>query len=324
MGLALSLVRSTPYTMSKYQSRRMEDAVARVLTQTTPDVVMVEGIHLAPYARWARQRGYPTVMRVQNVETTIWQRLALYGHSLQRMYARLQLPKVQPYEVEALRIPDVVIALSPVDAQALRVLAPAACIQTCSPGVDTSHYAPAGVSQEGIVASVCSLDWLPNADGVRWLVREVFPLVQQGHAGVRLWLVGRRPPTDIQALAGDVIAVKGDVPDERPDVAQATVIVVPLRMGSGVRMRILTAMAMGKAIVTTPVGAEGLPVRDGEHLLIREDAPSFARAVLALLQDGTERRRLGEAARRLVQEHFTWDQAAANLEAVFTEVMTKR
>ena len=160
------------------------------------------------------------------------------------------------------------------------------------------------------------MDWLPNEDAMLFFCREVLPIVRAEEADVTLTIVGRAPTPAVRKLAGEHpgVRVTGRVADVRPYMRDAAVYVVPLRIGGGTRLKIFEAMAMGKAVVSTSIGAEGLPVRDGEHLVIAEEPQAFAAAVVRLMRNLDARRALEDAAHHLVAEHYDWSAVAGELE----------
>ena len=157
-----------------------------------------------------------------------------------------------------------------------------------------------------------SMDWLPNEDAIRYFTREIMPLVRREVPGATLSVVGRNPYPGLVEMAKNdpSLEVTGRVDDVRPYMERAAVYVVPIRVGGGTRLKIYEAMAMGKPVVSTTVGAEGLPVRDGEHVLLRDTPESFAAAVARLLRDETEGRTLGERGARFMRERFGWASVA--------------
>jgi len=185
-------------------------------------------------------------------------------------------------------------------------------------------YVPTGVDLEYFSARrprprdsrelvfVGSMDWMPNEEGIRWFASDIFGAVQERIAGARLILVGRAPSPAIRALAArnPAIEVTGTVADVRPYLQRAAVCVVPLRVGGGTRLKIYEAMAMGIPVVSTTIGAEGLPLRNGEHLLIADTADDQATAICTLLTDRAMADRLAANALRHVQEHCSWDAVA--------------
>jgi glycosyltransferase involved in cell wall biosynthesis len=167
-----------------------------------------------------------------------------------------------------------------------------------------------------------SMDWLPNEDAMTFFGREVLPLIRAKEPEVTLRIVGRAPTPPVVRL-GRVpgVHVTGRVDDVRPFMQDAAVYVVPLRIGGGTRLKIFEAMAMGKAVVSTRVGAEGLPVVNERHLILADDPHEFASAVVRLLRDVNARRALESAARALVVAHYDWEGVARSLDAALMRVV---
>jgi glycosyltransferase involved in cell wall biosynthesis len=166
-----------------------------------------------------------------------------------------------------------------------------------------------------------ALNYFPNEDGVLWLLREVWPLVERSSPAARLKIVGQHPTSGILALRGPRIEIAGKVDDLRPHLASASVCIAPLRIGGGTRFKIVEAMAMSKPVVSTSLGAEGLDVEPGRHLLIGDDAASFAAAVSRVLADPELGAGLGRNGRALVEARYSWDWAARSLEALYRQVL---
>ncbi len=177
-------------------------------------------------------------------------------------------------------------------------------------------------TQPGRILFFGSLDWYPNLDALDYLLKEIMPPIAQRLPSVKLQVVGKAPPQGLaMRLAGGAgVEFVGEVPDVRPYLAQAAVVVVPLRIGGGSRIKILEALAMGKAVVSTSIGAEGLAVSDGIHLLLADTPAEFASRTVELLTSPQECRRLGENGRRLVVERYSWDRAAEALESAWEQV----
>jgi glycosyltransferase involved in cell wall biosynthesis len=167
------------------------------------------------------------------------------------------------------------------------------------------------------------MDWLPNADAMTFFCQDILPRIRLREPHARLTIVGREPTRGVRDLAGQHVRVTGRVEDVRPFIAEAGVYVVPLRIGGGTRLKIFEAMAMGKAVVSTTIGAEGLPVVYGQHLIIADEPQAFADAVVRLLHDTSERQRLGRCARELVTSRFDWSVVAEELEAALLAAATR-
>ncbi len=198
-------------------------------------------------------------------------------------------------------------------------------VRTIDTGVDVDYFRPTSdpvVSDR--VLFLGSMDWLPNQDGVEYFVREVWPLIRRARPGATFQVVGRNPPPPIRAL-GDVLGVEviGTVLDVRPYLAEAAAVVVPLRIGGGTRLKIFEAMAAGKAVVSSTVGCEGLPVTPGRHLLVEDDPGAFAAAVTRLLASPNERAGLENAARRLVAEQYGSEQVARQFDQICRDVVAE-
>jgi glycosyltransferase involved in cell wall biosynthesis len=159
------------------------------------------------------------------------------------------------------------------------------------------------------------MDWMPNEDGVRWFANEVLPLLRQRRPAVKFTVVGRDPNPDLRALGRALgIGVTGTVPDVRPYLARAGVVVVPLRIGGGTRLKIFEAMSMSKAVVSTTVGAEGLALEDGAHLRLADEPGTFAAAIDEVLGDRNTARRLGRQAAEFVRARFSWEASGEAFE----------
>jgi glycosyltransferase involved in cell wall biosynthesis len=166
------------------------------------------------------------------------------------------------------------------------------------------------------------MDWSPNEDAVRFFVHEILPRIRQAVPDATLTVVGRNPSPGLVALAAREpgVTVTGRVEDVRPYMDRAALYVVPIRIGGGTRLKIFEAMAMGLPVVSTRVGAEGLPVRDGRDVVLADAPAAFASAAIRLLTDETRARTLGQAGCRTVRERYGWDRAAADFAAICERV----
>jgi len=263
----------------------------------------------------------PSILFTHNVEAEIWRRHAENAaQPLSRMLYRQQWRRMLRFEGRTLARFDRLLAVSDADEQTFRrlygheTLAP---IDVVATGVDTSFFTPTpdAFVRPKHLAFVGSMDWMPNEDGVLFFCREVLPRVRQSEPDVTLSIVGRAPTPAVKRLAQESgIEVTGTVDDVRAYLGQACATIVPLRVGGGTRLKIFEAMAAGKAVISTTIGAEGLPTESGRHLLIADDAEAFAAAVVRIVREPELRRRLEREARTLVTRHYDWSVAAGQLE----------
>ncbi len=216
-------------------------------------------------------------------------------------------------ERKYLRTADHVLAVSQTDRDFFCGTVAADKLTVIPTGVDIEYFQPFGDEEENTLVFTGSMDWLPNEDGIFYFVQEVLPKIVQEISTVKLQVVGRKPSPRLQTLATEhpnQVHLTGWVDDIRPYLGRSAVCIVPLRIGSGTRLKIFEAMAMGKAVVSTTIGAEGLPVRHGAELLLADSPEEFAQSVMMLLRDAAARRNLGYAARELVQSKYSWASVA--------------
>lgn len=312
-ALAANLFSPHPYAVVRWRSAALEARLRQIVAAGDVDVVVCD--FLAPTLNVPRDLGVPVVLFQHNVEAMIWQRHAeVAGNPLARRYMATQWRRMRALEASECRRYTKVIAVSDADAEVFEreygVVDPVA-VPT---GVDTEYFRPAdpALRRPGAMCFIGSMDWLPNEDGVGWFCDAVLPRIREAMPGASLAVVGRNPSARVRALHDPArgVTVTGSVPDVRPHIASASLCVVPLRIGGGTRLKIFEGMAMALPTVSTAVGAEGLPVTDGVHLALADEADAFADACIALLRDPARARAMGAAADAYVREHFGWDGVA--------------
>jgi glycosyltransferase involved in cell wall biosynthesis len=264
------------------------------------------------------------VLFAHNVEHAIWQRLVRVER---RRWARallaLEWRKMRRWEARACRRADLTVAVSAVDGNRLAAIAPSARITAIPTGVDVAYFKPGTQAEDrSHVVFTGAMDWYPNEDGILHFIDAVLPLVRRRVPDAKVTVVGRNPTERMRAAATRAgVQVTGTVDDVRPYIARGAVYVVPLRVGGGTRLKIFEALAMAKAVVSTPIGAEGLPLVHGEHFLEADGASAFAAAVVGLLRDPARRKALGAAGRRLVETQYGWATVARDFETQCQEIL---
>jgi sugar transferase (PEP-CTERM/EpsH1 system associated) len=308
-----------PYAVAKYRSPAYAARVRQLLDTGTFDAVVCD--FLPPVVNLPAELPCPSILFTHNVEAEIWRRhVENATNPVARQLLTRQWQRMLRFERDALSRFDLVLAVSEADGERFEHLYPGALlapVHVVKTGVDTRYFAPlpeVPVRRSHIVFTG-SMDWLPNEDGMVYFAREILPLIRRGEPDTTLSIIGRSPTPAVRRLADESgIEVTGSVDDVRPHLAAGSVYVVPLRIGGGTRLKIFEAMGMAKAVVSTSIGAEGLPVSDGTDIILADDPDSFAKAVVGLIRDADRRRRIEQAARRLVVERYDWSAVAQDFE----------
>jgi sugar transferase (PEP-CTERM/EpsH1 system associated) len=323
LDAAAHLFDPLPYAVAKYRSRAFRRRLNQLLAEQPFDLIVCD--FLFPAVNLPRRLPCPAVIFTHNVESEIWRRHAETRMGVARQLYRSQHARMLRFEGRIVSRFDGVLAVSDADRSTFARLYPGAIagdVHIVATGVDTEFFSPSPSPPTGRgLVFTGSMDWLPNEDAVTYCCREILPRIRADEPETTLTIVGRAPTPAVRRLAADAgITVTGRVDDVRPAMRDAAVYVVPLRIGGGTRLKIFEAMAMGKAVVSTTVGAEGLPVENGEHLLVADEPHLFARAVVRLLRDVQRRRALETAARTLVVERYDWAAVSNSLEDALVRI----
>jgi sugar transferase (PEP-CTERM/EpsH1 system associated) len=309
-------------------------ALHNELTTASFDIIQAESIEMAGYLLQV-QPNAKLVLDQFNAEYVLQQRAFLTDVRRPRRwhaaaYSLIQWQKLARYERRVMRRCDAVAVVSEEDRRALQALDAALRIAVVPNGVDSAWFsktaladecAPAPALPDCALVFTGTLDFRPNIDAVVWFAREVLPRIRARCPAAHLFVVGKRPAAILHTLAAAGATIIGQVPDARPYIASAAVYVVPMRIGGGVRLKLLEALALEAPVVSTSMGAEGVAgLRGGEHCLIADDAEQYASAVLRLLADRALGQRLGAAGRRLVREHYDWTVIVPRLDALYAKL----
>jgi sugar transferase (PEP-CTERM/EpsH1 system associated) len=321
----IRLLSSEPYSITKYCRPEVRRRLRALLKQETYDVILCDFIVAAGVIPWDWPT--PKMIFTHNVEATIWRRhYQVAGNLIWKVISWLEWRRMEATERRYLRLADQVLTVSDTDRDAFAPFVEPRKLTVIPTGVDVDYFQ--ALPTEEIANSLVfigSMDWLPNEDAILYFVDTILPLIKRQCPEVSLEVVGRSPSRKLQALAEREKSVRltGWVEDIRPFVARGSICIVPLRIGGGTRLKIFEAMAMSKAVVSTSVGAEGLPVRAGENILLADTPNDFAYSVVSLLRDPNERKRLGTSARALVQEKYSWPKVAETFARTLQDVITR-
>jgi sugar transferase (PEP-CTERM/EpsH1 system associated) len=318
-GLAIlgNVFSSLPFAVSPYRAPAMTDAILARCGQGAGadrvDVVVCD--FLIPALNVPDGLPCPVVLFQHNVEAMIWERRTrVAGNPVLRAYMGEQWRRMRRLEREQCLRFDHVVAVSEEDAAVFREQYGVRKVSSVPTGVDTEFFRPSGTEAQrpSNIVFTGSMDWMPNEDGMSFFVGEILPAIRREVPDATLTIVGRNPSARVRALAEGrpYVTITGTVPDVRPFLEQAAVVIVPLRIGGGTRIKIYEAMGMERAVVSTTIGAEGLDVRDGEHILLADDPAAFAESVVALLREPARASAIGQSAATHVRTHFGWASVA--------------
>ncbi len=328
---ARTLLSSTPHSMqviggeSGGRLRYFDDAGIRrrlnsLIAGGNFDALVCDFIYPAGLIDWSLP--CPKILFTHNVEADLWkQQFAAANHPVKRFLYWKEWRALGEAEREYARQADFVITVSEQNRDYFSRYAHPERVSTIATGVDIEAFRPSDAPVANSMVFTGSMDWMPNQDGILYFAAEILPHIRLEIPDADLWIVGRYPGREIQALASHRVHVTGRVEDIRPYLRESPVYIVPLRHGSGTRLKIFEAMAMGKAVVSTTLGAEGLPVTHGKNILIADHPREFAGAVVRVLRDPELAAGLGGAARALVEQHFTWRTAASQFETILQETV---
>jgi polysaccharide biosynthesis protein PslH len=314
---ALGLASPLPLAVSRWHSPAMSRQVETLLREHTFDSVVCD--FLAPAPNFSSLAG--CILFQHNVETVIWRRHAETAKgALRRAYFGLQAKRMESYERACCRQSQHVIAVSETDAKRMREWFQIPDVSWVPTGVDLDYFSPSAFPPETVSDLVFtgSMDWMPNIDGILWFTREVLPLITTRRPDVRIAIVGRDPGPELRQLAvSDArIRVTGTVADIRPWLWGSTASIVPLRVGGGTRLKIFEAVAAGIPVISTTIGAEGLPLRHPDQILLADSPADFATACVDLLEQGERRAAMAQSALDHVAANFSWASVTARFAAI--------
>lgn len=325
LGYVRNLIRPVPYSMVKYCRPKAKNRLRELLSSRSYDVIICDFLLTSAVIPW--DLPCPKVVFTHNVEAVIWERhWRVSRNPLWKLISWREYRTMARVERHYLSKADHVLTVSDADRDAFSKIIAAQKITSIPTGVDLNYFKSASRTmsfREPNIVFTGSMDWTPNEDAILYFAKEILPMIRDRAPRVKLRVVGRAPSPRVLALAAEKsnIEVTGTVPDIRPYLDSADVCVVPLRIGGGTRIKIFEAMAMEKAVVSTTIGAEGLPVTHGKNILLADDPVEFANHVLRLLSDTEQRKQISHAARELVESRHSWSAVVGVMSSALEETV---
>jgi hypothetical protein len=318
LGYVRGIFRTAPFAISNFTDAAVRQQVTTWLNAKRFQVAVCD--FLVATINFPNTLVTPTVLFQHNVESSLWKRRAsTESNPVRRLAYKLEAAKMERYERREVRRFHSIIAVSEHDRRQMLEMG-ASEITVVPTGVDTQKYqvSPPAAANPPRIVFTGSMDWEPNIDAVTYFCREILPCIRKELPNSIFQIVGRKPPASVMRLSSDYVQVTGTVPTVSDFLRDATVVVVPLRAGAGTRLKIFEAMAMGKAVVSTSIGAEGLAVHDGTDIILADEPATFANAVIRLTRDSALRRKHELAAAELASQ-YDW----SNVAGIFVEALQR-
>ncbi len=321
-GILKNLFSEGSYNVERFYSKEVEGKLEEILKNNVFDIIQLESLYTTPYINVIRRFSKAKiVLRAHNSEHIIWERLSKLSSSpLKKWYLSFLANRLKKYEMEILNQIDAIIPITPIDAAVFKYSGyngPMLCIPL---GIEMNDYPLQEFNSELSLFHLASMDWLPNQEAVKWFIFSCWPSIHKKFPTLKLFLAGRGFPSEMLALQVPGVAMSGKVDDANVFMADKQIMVVPLLSGSGMRVKIIQGLALGKTIISTSIGAEGINVKDGENILIADSPAAFLEKVEACLSNPERCREIGLNGRKFVKENYSNQIIGKNLCAFYRDL----
>lgn len=323
-GLLKSFFDARPYNVMRFWSQTFAEMLTDLVKKENFDVIQLEGSYLSLYIKVLRAHSSaPIVLRSHNVEHQIWARhAAAEGNFVKRSYLKMLAPKIARFELNHRDSYDGIAAITDQDADWYRKNDFSSIVRTVSAGVDLERFDSA--NPPAFQPKICflgSLEWKPNEQGLLWFLEHVWDSLHELHPESELHVAGKNPPSHLRQMDIPGMTFHGMVPDAAEFLDRYHIFIVPLLSGGGMRIKILEAMANGKCVISTAVGAEGIPAVNEKEIYIENEAADWFARLTNLLTSGEESVQVAVQGKRFVEKNYTWEAKIDQLEALYREVM---
>ncbi len=325
-GAFWNLFSSTSYHVSRFITKEFKAKLIELLQTQEFDIIQLETVYLAPYIPVIRAHtAAPVVMRAHNVEHEIWERVANNSHFFKKKYLNYLTAQLKRYEIEQLQNYDLLVAITKRDLELFRRLGYKNRAMVTPVGIERDKYIPDYKSfrQVPSISFIGALDWMPNQDGLKWFLDNVWPSLSRKHPKLELHVAGRHTPRDILQLDIPNVTIHGEVPDAKDFINQHSIMIVPLLSGSGIRVKILEGMALGRVVVTTSVGMEGIDARNGKEIMIADSVEAFIDCIDTCMLHKKRLQKIGHQARYLIEQEFDNIEIASKLAGTYRKLIKK-
>ncbi|MBI1227859.1 MAG: glycosyltransferase [Bacteroidetes bacterium] len=326
LGALRSLLAGHSYILDRFKSLDFEEKLENLLRNKRYDVVQLETIYLAHYMKvLRRQPGLVAVLRSHNVEHEIWERVAANTKNMvKKWYLRNQNRHLRNFEIEHLNQFDVLVAITSRDLEVFRGLGFHYEAVVAPVGINLMEYP---IDDESVIypngfCFIGALDWMPNQHGVVWFLEKVWKRITVQHPNAAFHIAGKNTPAWLHKKSSNSVSVHGEIPNAKEFIAQFPVMVAPLFSGSGIKIKVLEGMALGRVVITTSIGAEGIPAEPGRHLLIADTASEFEKHMNWCMNNPVESKKIGLLAREFIHDHFANLVIASRVKESYEKVLS--
>lgn len=321
-GMLKGFVKKTPYNVDRFYSPAYESLLAELLQHNTFDVVQVEGIYMGIYLPVIRKHtNAPVVLRSHNIEHQIWERLSYRAtNPIKKWYLRHLYKKIKSFEHTIMHDFDAIMAITTLDEVFYQNAGYYKELITLTPGVEVSTTEASYPLENQDVCMLGSLEWQPNIEALHWLLQKVWPKVCETLHDAHLHVAGKNPSDAIMAIQQKGVTIHGEVENAQRFLEKSPILVVPLHSGGGMRIKILEGMALGKCVITTSIGAEGIQVLHGHDIVIADTDQAFTSALIELLSNPERVKQIGLEAKRNVMQHYVWEKKINELVAFYDKI----
>lgn len=314
-----------PNHAQRFMHTHFQDAILSAINSFKPDVVQVESVFMSGYLPAIRKATNAVLtLRLHNIEWQVWQRVAdASGNPLKKRYLSNLSARIKNYEQQVWQQYDLLIPITDTDAAVVNNSIVPKQVLTIPFGIDAANIQPQG--NESLVGyHIGAMDWLPNQDAINWFVNDVWPVVKKQSPDFQFYFAGRNMPDAFKELTGNGINCMGEVADAASFIADKKILIVPLRSGGGIRVKILEAMAAGKLVISTTIGMQGIEAVSGKHYLLADTPQAFADAIQLALTNSNLVNEIANEASVLVKQLYNNEFLAARLSAKVQQLLTDR
>ncbi len=326
IGALMGLLSGKSYNISRFQSEDFSKKLAEILQKEKFDIIHLEGLYLTPYLDIIRQNSNaPIILRTHNVEWQIWQKLASKEKGgLKKWYLKKLTKQLKEYEEKIVNLVDGIASITIQDSESFKSAGCKTPMVTIPFGIDLSKYIPQETKYPNSIFYIGALDWLPNLQGMEWFFKKVWIKIIGNFPSTQFHIAGRNMPKWLRDSTYKNTVSHGEVIDAKSYMQQFDIMLVPLFAGSGVRIKILEGMALGKPIITTSVGVEGIECNLGMDVIVADTPEQFADAVNRCLSDTELKRSLGSNARKFVEDNYDITRTTTHLIDFYNERILNR